>query len=182
MQTTTAKNRYLGLIIGIGMFALCLFILAFWLRDITINSLLSVNWPSTGGTITASGISTQVTSRSDLNRPAIKYYTTLYSPAVNYTYMVNGHVFSGKTIYFGCCTSSSNQNGAVQVLQAYPVSSQVKIYYKPDDPSVAVLKTGLHNELIIYAAAIFCGLLGGILMIGYSLYNRHYHGLNESVL
>ena len=171
MRTSWVKNKYLGLIPGIGMFSMGIFITAFWLRGLAVNSLLSPQWPAAAGTVISSGITSKTTSKSSLNNPSWKTYTTDYYPSVSYSYTVNGRLLTGDTIYFGCCASDGTENSANRVALFYPAASPVKVFYNPANPSVAVLQPGWHNELLAYTAAVLCGLLGGMWAIAASLYH-----------
>lgn len=68
---------------------------------------------------------------------------TTYSPKVAYSYEVAGSRFEGDRLAFGVMSSSSGY--AAGVLSRYPVGQTVTVHYLPEDPSEAVLETGIHG-------------------------------------
>ena len=68
---------------------------------------------------------------------------TTYSADVTYTYNVGGVNYTGSKISIGQMSSSSEY--AHGVLNRYPIGKMVSAQYSPDDPSEAVLETGIHG-------------------------------------
>jgi hypothetical protein len=101
--------------------------------SMTIKSLRAEHWPVTEGVIQ----SAEMKSHSD-NKGG-----TTYSAAVAYTYQVGGVGYTGDKISIGQMSSSSEY--AQGILNRYPVGKKVSMHYSPDDPSEAVLETGIHG-------------------------------------
>lgn len=86
------------------------------------------NWPTASGTVVESRLETR---RSSNNRGWVNY------PRVVYTYSVGGQSYSSDRISPGLEVGGTSAPG---VVARYPVGSQVKAYYNPQNPSDAILE------------------------------------------
>lgn len=84
----------------------------------------SVNWPTTTGTVTASGIRKAMFRRQ---------------PQVTYTYSVNGAPFTAQRISFA---GGYKPKEVDPVLARYPVGAVVTVAHDPQNPAEATLETG----------------------------------------
>jgi hypothetical protein len=104
---------------------LIVFPFAFWNAWKTIErAKASVNWPSTTGTITASGTK-KAMFRSQ--------------PRIAYSYEVNGTAFSSERISFAPGVPPKETEA---IVARYPVGKTVAVQYSPEKPSEAVLESG----------------------------------------
>jgi hypothetical protein len=95
-----------------------------------LRQLRSGGYARTTGEITAIA----VTSHRDEN-------TVMHGLALEYTYRVQGRAFRG-THYRALVTESSG-SWAEDVVRGLPVGAHVPVYYSPDDPGQALLRSGL---------------------------------------
>ncbi|MBV9882837.1 MAG: DUF3592 domain-containing protein [Sphingomonadaceae bacterium] len=88
-----------------------------------------------------------------------------YSPAVRYTYVVNGREREGNRLRFGM-PSAKTRGGIEKMLKPYPVGATVQVRYNPDNPDDSVLEPGKVGANLLIAA-IGCGLLflGGVAIV-----------------
>lgn len=103
------------------------------------NAAESNNWPVTSGIITGSRVG-----------GAIKYY-----PALTYTYTVDSTVYTSDRIA-NMNFLTKNQSVAEEVLNRYPLNSEVKVYYQSTDPSKAFLEPGIQSgNFLLLAIGLF---------------------------
>ena len=95
------------------------------------------NWPTAIGTVLESALETR--RRSD-NRGWVNY------PRVTYAYTVGGQSFTSSRISPGMEVGGTSAPG---VIAKYPVGSQVKAYYNPQNPSEAVLETNTPTSVML---------------------------------
>lgn len=86
------------------------------------------NWPTAFGTVVESQLEAR---RSSNNRGWVNY------PRVVYTYSVGGQSYASDRISPGLEVGGTSAPG---VVAKYPVGSQVKAYYNPQNPSDAILE------------------------------------------
>jgi len=86
------------------------------------------NWPTAAGAVVESRLESR---RSSNNRGWVNY------PRVVYTYNVGGKPYVSNRVSPGMEVGGV---GAPGVIAKYPVGSQVKAYYNPQNPSEAVLE------------------------------------------
>ena len=103
-------------------------------------------WPTTNGVITSSEISHEG-----------KYWT----PRVKYRYEVDGREFNGTTVSPGGPTGANWKSPAQRVIEKYPSSKRVLVYYDPRKPARACLerKVGF-GVVVFFVFGIVFGLLG----------------------
>ncbi|MGB2897365.1 MAG: DUF3592 domain-containing protein [Anaerolineales bacterium] len=149
----------IGYIIAIILSCVGLFLVG---RTI-MRGLSSRNWLTTEGEITDSGIEAHQSMDDDGD------IRTTYGASIQYTYRVSGQEIQGTRRSFSEMRTSSRRR-AEGILARYPQGSSVTVYYHPDDPSLAVLETGV--QWFTYAAAIVVlgllvfGILGAFGLIG----------------
>src|SRR6185369_10993894 len=97
-----------------------------------VKSLRSEHWPVTDGVI----LTAQMKSHSGENGDT-------YSADVTYKFQVAGVSYTGTKISIGAMSSSTSY--AQGILNHYPVGKNVSVHYAPDDPTEAVLETGIHG-------------------------------------
>jgi hypothetical protein len=66
---------------------------------------------------------------------------TSYSAHIEYSYHVDGQVFTGDQIRFGI--HSSGYASASSIVNAHPVGSEAQVYYNPADPHESLLEPGV---------------------------------------
>ena len=71
------------------------------------------------------------------NRPRGDYDVTMFVPRIVYAYEADGHSFQSDDI--GWSTSANRRSVAEKQVKRYPLQSQVRVYYNPDDPAQATL-------------------------------------------
>jgi hypothetical protein len=85
----------------------------------------SENWPQVEGKIVKSEI--KIGERRDEGRTY-----TVYSPAIEYKYVVNDEEYSNNQISSGFDQSSRSRSSAESRLRPYPLNSSVNVYYNPE--------------------------------------------------
>jgi hypothetical protein len=95
-----------------------------------IRQLKATKYASTQGTI----LSSEVTSHDDSD-------STTYGVALKYSYSVEDREYVGTKYRYD--TSSSSDHWAFRVVDAMPPGKKVAVFYNPQNPSDAVLSTGL---------------------------------------
>ena len=113
-----------AVIVGLGLFLLGLY------QRRKLRASLS--WPQTTGTVFATDITETESGNSEDG------YSTSFSPEVRYQYEVKGAVYTGTRIGF-TGRSYNRPIRAQEVLAAYPVRSQVAVYFNPQKPGDSVL-------------------------------------------
>ena len=100
------------------------------------------SFPSVMGTIQSTNITIVKTHSSD---DADTYY-----PEVHYKYIVDGVSYESEgTDFVG--QSQPSLEKAQAILNKYPEYSQVRVYYKPENPKRSSLKFGLNLTIILWA-------------------------------
>ena len=74
---------------------------------------------------------------------------TTYGVDVKYAYWVDGREFTGEQYRYN--QMSSSDDNAKRVVASLPVGKELPVYYNPDDPSDAVLKTGIEGSDLFMA-------------------------------
>lgn len=123
----------IGILLLLGtIFAVAGYCMAeYWGKPTLKQAKESVNWPTTMGVIEESQVKTH---RGD--------DSTTYSPYVLFRYEVDGQEIRSDMVYMGANFSSNNRSAHQKVVTKYPVGAEVKVYYKPDDPFIAILEPG----------------------------------------
>lgn len=121
------------------------------------------NWPTTNGTILYSNVTSQTNYVTHGNGGGS--YQTMYSPSVEYSYLVNGQTYkSGSISQFGF--SSSLSYIAEQEAAKYPVGNTVSVYYNPSNPYQSYLErsSGIVSGGLIFLIIGIVILIGGVIL------------------
>ena len=147
-------GKKLGLAIGGTLFwcgITCIFVIftasAFW------NSWVAVSWHNTSGTITASSVEVHHSGRG----------ATTSRPRIEYRYRVGEREYTGDRYNFLEISSNGPETG--RVTGQYQPGSPVTVYYDPDDPSRAVLESGIPSMAWGLATFLQPFILIGVAMI-----------------
>ena len=124
-------NRFFMVFIAIGV------VIAIRGVGTVIDALRSTDWPPTEGSVTASGVDMQNDTDTERRTRALRY-----SPAVSYSYDVDGTTYSSDLLGF-VRLWTDDESGAHRIARRYPVGQAVTVYYDPGDPSRAVLDPGV---------------------------------------
>jgi hypothetical protein len=147
------NNPLMGLlitVIGIGF--------AIWGTMVVMEARSAANWPTTEGTIVVSKFDRNFNTSSSGKG---KWY---YDVKIKYSYTVDSLEYESKRVDF----KSANYHYKSEVIPSaiarrYPVGKKVDVYYNPDDPEKAVLKTEI-------TFMTYIGLLIGIFLIGLGVF------------
>jgi hypothetical protein len=116
-------------------------------RAITKETSAMKKWPTTTGRIIRSEITTTVQQHRRPNRPQGDYDVTMYVPRIVYAYEADGHTFQSDDI--GWSTSANRRSAAEKQVMQYPLQSQVRVFYNPDDPAQATLAPSVGRLALI---------------------------------
>jgi hypothetical protein len=106
-------------------------------RGITKQTSIMKKWPTTTGRIVRSEVTTSVRQHRRPNRPGGDYNVTMYAPRIVYAYETGGHSYEGDDV--GWSTTANKRSVAEKQVKRYPLKSEVKVFYNPDDPAEATL-------------------------------------------
>lgn len=129
----------------------------------------STQWPSVAGQVSNLEITRNNSQDADGN------LDFTYTPIVHYSYQVGGQAFTSDKIAFGAVRNYGLENKAREVLAQYPLGSPVTVYYNPQNPAEAVLKTsasGGRVTLIVGIALLVISLCVVCPLFGYLLYQN----------
>lgn len=149
-QSVFTLGSTIVLVIGTVFLIAGYCVLTFWGKPTLKNAKESVNWPTVPGVVTESKVESH--SGDD---------GTTYSADVTYKYTVDETEISSERIWFGDNYSSSNRKQFAKIVSEYPVGIEVTVFYKHDDPFIAVLKPGA-----VFSSYIGFGLGWGLLVVG----------------
>ncbi len=99
-----------------------------------VRQVQSAGWPSVQGTITRSEVETVRSSKS-----------TTHGLKVAYTYSVDGQRYEGSQ-YRSTSWRSGDREYAEGLVARFPAGATVPVYYRPGQPSEAVLQPGLEGS------------------------------------
>jgi hypothetical protein len=120
-----------------------------------VQSLRCAHWPVTEGVIRS----------AEMERHSDSDGGDTYSASLSYDYQVADVSHTGTRWAFGAMSASSDY--ARRILNRYPVGKRVTVHYAPDDPSQAVLETGVHGgtwvcfgvgTVFVLVAGMFLGM------------------------
>ncbi|SEK38054.1 Protein of unknown function [Stigmatella aurantiaca] len=94
----------------------------------------SANWPSVQGTLIRSEVEAVRSNKS-----------TTYGLKVAYTYSVDGQRYEGSRYRFAAWRSG-DAGYAEELVVRYPLGTSIPVYYRPGQPSEAVLQAGLGSS------------------------------------
>jgi len=98
------------------------------------KGLQSLNWPHTQGTVLSTDIKKMPSSKGP----------TRYCPVIRYSYQVGSTEYSSDK--YSRTISRGTIEWAKQIIEQHPVDSKIKVFYKPSNPELSVLKTGLQSD------------------------------------
>jgi len=159
---TTRNTKGKGLVIAMILwFIICFAFIGFSAFNI-IKGFETESWSQTSATILSSEIGYS-TSHSRHGGSS-----TTYGAKITYQYSVNGVSYTSNTISYGYAYSSDH-DAASQLVDNYPVGKIVTIYYNPDNPSEAVLISGIDSSTwIFFSFGLFFSIIGIAIVIYYS--------------
>jgi len=97
--------------------------------------LINKNWEEAKGQIIRSEVEHKVSRTfSALGL----YHSFSYYPDITYEYYIHGDRYESTRIYLGSLTPGSYKK-ADDIVEKYPLDRNVKVYYKKDNPDVAIL-------------------------------------------
>ncbi len=104
----------------------------------------SYKWPSIWGEIV----------RSEIIKERLKGRNTgnkiVYRPMVSYSYRLNSKEYTGKNEYpMQQPKNFVNKADAEKYLKDWPLSSSIRVFYKPSEPEFSCLKPGLSRMAIM---------------------------------
>jgi len=110
-------------------------------------------WPTVTGKISESKLEEYTTTEK---REGRKKKVTRHRAVINYAYNVEATVYSSNRIAFG-----GQPDSPYNLVKAYPQGKEVKVYYHPQDHSMAVLQPGLKKGSYFFLGfGVVLGLFG----------------------
>ena len=124
-------------------------IMAIWLTWVMIQGYLAQSWPKTKAIIYESSMSLTSSTPS-------KHY---YQIHIRYKYRIKNTHFSNKQLYIAD-VPLLNESEARELIEYYSIGSIHDVFFEPQNPNNAVLKTGVSNVLILLTAPtlLFLGI------------------------
>lgn len=114
----------------------------------------STSWENTIGKILESTI------ESHRNDDGITY-----KPVIVYSYKVNKKRYHSRVVYFGESLHHSSIKVPQDLVNRFPIGSEVKVYYNPKSPSNSILLAGVTNDNYINIFIGFALMVGGIFVV-----------------
>jgi hypothetical protein len=117
----------------------------------------SLEWPTTDGTITIAEVERRSTTG--------EFGSLSHHPNVQYRYEVDGREYRGTRVAYGDHGTSDPQD-ARTIVDRYPVSSAVRVFYMSGNPGTSLLEPGANGQAWIWfgvGAALF--LIGLVMAI-----------------
>lgn len=124
------RIRLVFVLAGFLFFVVLGVVVLFFVIRGMIEAIESNSWPSVGGVVKTCELAVDSSEG------------THYSAKIAYEYSVNDKPFVGNRIASGG-DSSMFESSAREEMKRYPKGKNVKVYYSPDDPSVALLEPGV---------------------------------------
>jgi hypothetical protein len=154
------RGRETSMIGYVIVLVIGLVILVKFARDILLGRR-SRGWPKTSGTILQSTLETHHETDDDGTT------STTHGVAVHYRYSVSGQEFEGRRRSFSDVRKSSKRS-MESILARYPQGGSIDVYYDPENPSSAVLETGVGaSAYILLAFAVVLVLFGLAGLLGF---------------
>ena len=112
------------------------------------------DWSVTGGKVLSNRLEEQA---AQTVRKDEAHSETIYSPIVDYVFVVNDVEHHGNTVFAG-----ANENllraAAQEILDKYPANTYVPVRYNPDNPSESALMPHTHRQDTLWMAGwLFTG-------------------------
>ena len=130
-------------VMGVGIFCIVGGFVYVW------QAFASRTWPSVKGIIKMSEMSTS--SDHDGGRR--------YQFVVEYDYSVSGMAYTNNFYSYKPTYNAAQSRGARELVEKYPLESEVDVFYNPGNPKKSVLLPGFNFlcYMPILAGLIFCG-------------------------
>ena len=151
-NATQKTNAWIALFAGVAIFSLCLHsISSDWDKIQELNKVHEF--------LTTSGTITRVDVREDTAREDVYY------PKVGYSYSVEDDKYGGWMLSYE--KSGNSKQYWLDRLEPYQVGKQVRVYYHPQDHSIAVLERKHDEAAALWISISFAGvfLVGSFLLI-----------------
>ena len=118
----------------------------------------SNSWPTAPAKITKSTV--------DVQRKTGDRKKKMYSAKISFDYTVEGIKHSSSKIGVGGIVKSSNKSRAQKTVDKYKVGSTAKAFYDPNDPSMAILESGIsYGNVIVTIIGLLCPILGLLVIV-----------------
>lgn len=112
----------------------------------------STDWPRAYGKIISSEYK-RVVSSSGTGRQ--RTTNTTYKPLISYQYTVDNETYENDMVQF--MASFKKESDAKELVESFPVDSEVPVFYFPDDPADSVLIRGLQDDTKLVMNIFFFG-------------------------
>jgi hypothetical protein len=119
------------------------------------KAMRSSNWREADGKIMSVDVKEHVSNTKGAPR---RYYTV----AVACQYAVGGKTYETSRLSYGGQRSHGRRDAAEEEAKNYQPGSRITVYYDPDKPDDAVLKTGT-------SIGLWFGLCFGIIVLGFGV-------------
>jgi len=124
----------------------------------------TVSWPSVSGRVVSTRIDEALGSKG----------STTYRPVITYRYVVDGVEHTSDRLSGAVITHG--RSWAQGRCDAYPVGSEVTVYYNPRDPAKAVLESGMQ-----WSSLLFVAIGAGLFAAGHASTRRKQREWEEKV-
>lgn len=104
-------------------------------------ALASTKWPTASGMVIRSDTTRTVTPGTRRSAGSVTFATQTVI-----RYLVNGQEFTTDVLHFGQTLGSDDKSEAALQRIRYPEGREVVVSYNPRNPSIGVMKPGLHAE------------------------------------
>ena len=135
-------------LILLGGTGVVLLIIGVWLIRTFIQQIQVVfesrNWIPVPGKIISSKISKKLERSSSSDDRESQYF--VYRPEIRYVYEIGEAKYASDQITIGDAVTSRDDDKVQKIIQKYPANTEVRVYYKPNDPKTAVLEPGSIGE------------------------------------
>jgi hypothetical protein len=125
-----------------------------FVRDIVMGQKSS-SWPNVSGTVIQSIMETKQDTDAE------GFSSTTYGAKIHYKYLVGGKEYESWRRTFSEVSTSSMRR-TQEILARYPQGASVAVYYDPEDPSSAVLESGVGTSSYIFLGFAILLLLAGL--------------------
>ena len=101
----------------------------------------------------------------------------IYEPRISYGYSISGKPYESNSISYKQNPNTTSRGPADNVISKYPKGSRVRVYYDPDNPTNAVLETGLGDGwpylllMLFFATTIGTGIWAYVVWPGLNFDN-----------
>ena len=153
-QTTPGKRKSNSTSFGIIFTLAGALIFYFWGWPPLKYAYESKTWPVTSGTITQSVVDSWM-----------KDGKSQYDARINYSYEVEGKKYNSTKINTSGSYSGSNMTRAKELVEEFPAAKTVDVFYDPEVPDSAALKTGVSGSDIAMAAIPLLFLIIGLAVL-----------------